>query len=244
MVLAVPPYIAEVRFQYDPLRYTWDDWDLDRAESPVDESLLADLQQLSQRANVAYCSACAEWVAYPLCALLKDDFPLQRLEGAWAQVIDPRYSWSLADSPEKWAGPIKRPVLRAIELIQFAVDAMDRDQSPAEIAATSAKLATHLWGHDVMPFLKWQGRVVARLLEHYRLDADETMGDVVPREALDPEHSFDPANTQDLINDFLQRLCGSNNPFLCSNDEMSARGYKGPYCRFDQEYDRKLRFEW
>lgn len=122
MVLAVPPYIAEVRFQYDPLRYTWDDWDLDRAESPVDESLLADL--------------------------------------------------------------------------------------------------------------------------HYRLDADETMGDVVPREALDPEHSFDPANPQDLINDFLQRLCGSNNPFLCSYDEMSARGYKGPYCRFDQEYDRKLRFEW
>lgn len=244
MTLAAPPHIAGLRLQLDPLRYTWDDWDLDQVESPVDESLLVKLEQLSQRANVAFCIACAEWIVYPLCAVLGDQILLQRLEAAWAQIIDPRYCVSLDVSPDDWAGPLKGPALRAVDLVEFAVDAFTRDNSPADIAATASKLTTHLLVRDVAPFLRWQEQVLARLMEYYRLDPDETMGDVVPREALSPEHSFDPAHTQDLMNVFLQRLCESGNPFLCSGDEMSDRGYKGPYCQFDPEYDRKLRFDW
>jgi hypothetical protein len=244
MVLVAPPHIAGFRFQLDPLRYTWDDWDLDQVESPLDESLLAKLRLLSQRANVAFCIACAEWIVYPLCAVLKDQLPVQRLETAWAQIIDPRYSSSLDVPPDDWAGPLKGPVLRAVDLVEFAVDALARDQSPVDMAATASKLTTHLLVQETALFFGWQNRVVARLMEHYRLDADEMMGDVVPREALNLEHSFDPTHTQELMNAFLQRLCESGNPFLCPSDEMAYRGYKGPYCRFDEDYDRKLRFEW
>ena len=75
-----------------PLRYTWDDWELEQFESPIDEDLLAGLSGLSQRADVAWWIACAEWVCWRLAPHLGgDQLPFQRLDAAWAQVVDPQY---------------------------------------------------------------------------------------------------------------------------------------------------------
>jgi hypothetical protein len=240
----VPAYIAASNCQQGPLRYTWDDWELDKFESPVDESLQTQLSGLSQRANVAWCIACAEWICYRLAPYLGGDLlPLQRLEGAWAQVVDARYSYSLVAEPQDWAGPIKRPVLRALELVDFAVDAMTKDDDPASVGAAIARLAEHLLA-DPAPFRRWQLCALARLQALYSLDSDDGLGEVVPREALDPGREFDPRQTQALINDFLAGLSRGDNPFMLSESEMLSRGFEGEPYHFSIEVDRDMRFRW
>jgi hypothetical protein len=244
VALDLPRYIAASGCQQGALRYSWDDWDLDQFESPVDESLLARLSAVAQRANVAWCIACAEWICHRLAPHLHGDpLPLQRLEAAWAQVVDARYSHSLVADPQLWAGPVKRPVLRALELVDFAVDAMTRDESPAPIGAAISRLTDHLLA-DPGPFRCWQARTLERLEALYLLDSDETLGEVVPREALDPERDFDPRQTEVLVSDFLTRLSREDNPFLLSPSEMLARGFPGVPYLFSAEADRELRFRW
>lgn len=240
----IPAYITASINQQGPPRYTWDDWEFDRFESPVDESLLAQLSGLSQRANVAWCIACAEWICYRLIPYLDGDLlPIQRLEGAWAQVVDARYSYSLVAEPQDWAGPIKRPVLRALELVDFAVDAMTRDEDPAAIGAAIVRLADHLLA-DPEPFRHWRLRALDRLQALYPLDPDESLGEVVPREALDTDREYDPAQAELLTNEFLFRLSCADNPFLLSENEMLSRGFDGKPYRFSIEADRDMRFRW
>lgn len=240
----VPQYIAASRCWEAPVRYTWDDWDLELFESPVDESLLERLEGLSQRANVAWCIACAEWICHRLTPHLDGDLlPFLRLEAAWAQVVDARYSFALTDPPERWAGPIKRPVLRSLELVDFAVDAADRDDDPASVGAAIARLADHLMA-DPSPLRAWQVAVLERLEVLYPFDPDESLGDVVPREALDPERTFDPHQTQVLVANLLSDLSRSDNPFLLTRQEMLERGFQGVPYLFDIQADRDRRFRW
>jgi hypothetical protein len=240
----VPAYIAASRCWEAPLQYAWDDGDLEPFESPVDEALHARLEGLSQRANVAWCIACAEWIGHRLGPhLYGDPLPFQRLEAAWAQVIDARYSFALTDPPERWAGPVKRPVLRALELIDFAVDAAERDDVPADISATLARLAEHVMD-DPSPLRAWQEAALSRLRALYPFDPEESLGDVVPREALDPGRAFEPGETPRLIADLLTRLHQSDNPFLRSRREMLARGFEGVPYVFDSQADHDMRFRW
>lgn len=243
MSLDAPPYITQLRHPDQPLRYTWDDWDFEAAERPIDKSLLLRLQALGQRANVAFCIGCAEWIAYPLRSLLNDDFAFQRLEAAWAQVIDPRYAWALIETPQQWAGPVRRPVRRAIELVQDSVEAMRLDQSPAACGSTLSALVLHLL-EDPVPFRQWQHAVVDRLTQLYPLNPNETMGEVLPREALDPTRPFDIEQTQDLVQNFLDRVSQAENPFFRARREMIDEGFVGMPYWFDVQEDRKMRFEW
>lgn len=243
-MIEIPPYIAASQCQVAPLRYTWDDWELDKFESPLDDSLSTTLSGLSQRANVAWTIGCAEWIFFRLAPHLAGDIlPLQRLEGAWAQVIDDRYSYSLVADPQDWAGPVKRPVLRALELVDFAVQAMARDDDPAEVGAAAATLAAHVLV-DATLFNLWQARILERLQALYRRNPEETLGEVIPREVLDPDRPFDPSQTETLINTFLSSLPAGDNPFMLTGGELAKRGFGGVPYRFDIDADRDQRFRW
>lgn len=244
MTMDVPRYIAASRCWEAPLRYKWDDWELDQFESPVDEALLERLAGLSQRANVAWTIACAEWICHRLAPHMAGDLlPFQRLEAAWAQVVDARYSLALSDPPDRWPGPVKRPVLRSLELIDFAVDAADRDGEPEQVGAAIARLAEHVMVNPA-PFRSWQATVLDRLEALYPLDPDEALGEVVPREALDPGRKFDPRSTPELIGRLLDLLARSDNPFLRSRQELLAYGFTGMPYVFDIDADRDARIRW
>jgi hypothetical protein len=82
---------------------------------------------------------------------------------------------------------------------------------------------------------------MARLEFYYQRQTDETLGDVVPREALDPNFDFNPERTQFLIDRFLADLSRRTNPFLSSPEKMLEGGFVGTPYVFDMEADRQYR---
>lgn len=243
MTLSIPNYIRAADIQESTVHYLWDEWDEERAEGPFDDELFTRLCGISQRANVALTIACGEWIIHRFSTLLEDPMPLQHLEAAWAQMIDYRYSFLWHFSEEIWDGPIKGPVIEAMELVTEAINALEADDQPAFSSTTIFKLAEHVIS-EPMPFKTWHECVVQRLERLYPLDPEETMGDVVPREALDPDFDFNPEDTELLVNNFLSNLSHTDNVLLQSPKEMLEAGFKGTPYVFDIENDRKARFEW
>jgi hypothetical protein len=70
------------------------------------------------------------------------------------------------------------------------------------------------------------------------------MGDVVPREAMDPDFDFRPDLTEHLVQDFLRGLDPATNRLLRTPKEMLECGFKGVPYTFDMEEDRKNRNDW
>ena len=97
---------------------------------------------------------------------------------------------------------------------------------------------------DAVPLQTWQTAVLDRLEVLYPLDPEESLGEVVPREAFDPQREFDPRQTPRLVQDLLTRLSRGDNPFLLSRRDLVARGFVGMPYLFDVEADRDRRFSW
>ena len=243
MTLPMPHYIRAADIQENTIKYRWDDWNEERVEGPIDGEMFTRLCEISQRANVALTIASGEWIIYRFGSLLDDPIPLQHIEAAWAQMIDYRYSFPWQFTKETWDGPIRGPVIRAMELVTEAINALEADDQPAFSSASICKLTEHVISKP-MPYQTWRERVVQRLERLYPLDPEEKMGEVVPREALDPEFDFKPEDTKLLVNNFLSSLSHTDNILLHSPKEMLEAGFEGIPYLFNIEKDRKARFEW
>jgi len=244
MVLTIPPYLLTAPIQQETIRYKWDDWDEEGVEGAIDDKLYGRLKTLSQRANVAFTAASAEWIVYRFGRLSDDSLPLQCLEAAWAQMIDGAYSvpWEFPDD-KTWSGPVRSPIRRAMSLVADAINEMVVDSDPALMAAIISKLVEHLMS-DPKPYQSWRERVLERLDRLYRLDPAETIGDVVPREAFDPNADFKPEQTEHMVNQFLAGLNYHENALLNSPTTMLEKGFQGTPYQFNIEKDRQNRFEW
>ena len=80
----------------------------------------------------------------------------------------------------------------------------------------------------------------------YPRDSEDEVGEVVPREAVDPENEFSVESTEYLIQKFLISLDYSSNIFLSSPNEMleedeDGKSFQGTPYAFDIEIDRKSR---
>jgi hypothetical protein len=270
MSLPVPRYLSDAGVQVVSIRYTWDDWNIKAVEEPLDEALVERLVHLSQRAILAFAIGSAEWLVYRLLDLLDDDRAAwEFLEAAWAMCIHVRYSgygqgsgWAeyvTADPddeqtvPERWNGPIKGPVNRALTVLESAIQelAWHGREDPAAYsryvargAARVHKLALHVLA-DPGPYQDWVQRVLARLEQIYPVKAGDELGDIVPREALDPDGAFDPKLTEALVKAFLARTSRSN-PFLSDSAAMlenieDDEDFEGVPYVFDIEADRARR---
>jgi hypothetical protein len=243
MALLVPNYLRVSGIQGTTIRYTWDDWDVEAVDMPLDESLRERLGAMSQRAVVAFTIGTAEWIVYRFGALSDDPVPAQRLEAAWAQVVDFRYSFEEDINLDEWTGPVRGPIGIAIRRVVYAIQQAESGLDPGWRACRASKLAEHVI-MDSTPYRNWRERILDRLEALYPLDPDETLGEVVPREALDPEYLFSVDQTESLVNQFLARLDYNINPFLNSPNKILAQGFRGTPYIFDIERDRRERFEW
>jgi len=245
MTLDVPDYVKAAKAQDPKIRYKWDDWNEEQALEPVDKDLLARLKALSQRAAIAFTAATGEWVVYRFEELTDVTVPLQFLEMAWANIVDFNYvamTWQDYEDAPEWVGPVKRPVAIAMEKVDNAFQAVIGDGRPELRGAWITNLAQYVLT-DPAPYVKWRERAMVRLESLYPCDPNDRLGDVVPREALDPDFNFDVEDTERLINEFLARLDHRSNPFLNSPESMLEQGYTGLRYRFDIEADRRLRRE-
>jgi hypothetical protein len=246
MTLLVPRYIDAANIQDNTIRYRWDDWNVEQAEEPIDEEFYKRLEGVSQRSNAALTIATAEWIIHRFATFADITLPQQYVEAGWAQVVDFRYGavhWDMYAEEQAWSGPVLRPIWTAMYRIQFALEVAKDDETPELRAAWITKLAPYLMT-DPSPYQMWLNAVMARLQSLYRRDPLETLGEVVPREALDPQYPFAIEQTEPLINRFLSTLDYRSNPFLASPEAMLAEGLEGTAYAFSIQQDRKERFEW
>jgi hypothetical protein len=243
MTLTVPQYVKIPGIQDPTIRFTWDDWNVEAVDLPLDDSLQKRLQIISHRAVAALTIGIAEWIVYRFARLSSDPVPDLRLEAAWAQVVDVSYS-NLEDIRlEEWRGPVRGPLGIALRRVIFALDQAGKGLDPVWRAGRASKLAEHVLP-DPEPYRKWREMVIQRLEKLYPLDLSETLGDVVPREAMDPTVSFDLTQTEGLINRFLVGLDCVSNPFLNTPEAMLENGFEGHPYTFNAAEDRRQRFEW
>lgn len=260
MTLSVPDYLKTTNIQDSTVRYLWDDWNLDQAEEPVNEDLVTRLKQLSQRAVLAFACGSGEWMAYRFAKLCNDPAPWSFLEAAWAMIVDARYcgygtgtGWQ-EHSVNGWEGPIKGPIRRALELLESSIQqlAWHGHTDPAgytEFVALNAGMISKLTSYvmkDPAPYHSWSGQVLKRLESLYPLDPEDQLGDVVPRQAVNPEIDFQVGQTETLINEFLSKLNYRSNIFLSSPEGMLARfeeeeDFKGTPYVFNLAADRQAR---
>jgi hypothetical protein len=247
MTLAVPNYLRAARIQDKSLRYEWDDWRALPALEVIDEALTSRLKKVSQRAVLAFMCGTAEWIYHRLAKLCDDPTPANYLEGAWAMIIDARYcgcgsgtSWQ-EFAVKGWKGPIKRPIEKALTRLEVAIQQLAwEDTDPVRRAGLIVTLATYVMP-DVAPYKQWCDQELERFRLLYPRNPQDQLGDVVPRQAVDPELDFKVDQTEALINKFLASLDYRSNPFLSSPEGMLEEGFPGKPYVFDMEADRHLR---
>ena len=254
MALSLPRYLVAANTQDDSLRYEWDDWRTLPALEVVDEELVGRLKRVSQRAVLAFASGTAEWVVHRFSRLCHDPEPWLYLEAAWAMVIDVRYCGLGAEKTtwqefalKNWNGPVRRPIHDALKTLEIAFQqlASEYHSDPTIIAATIATLANHVMP-DPLPYKTWWSQVIGRFESLYPRSSEDPLGDLVPREAVDPGLDFRPEQTEFLINRFLRSLDYRSNIFLSTPDGMlqhfdGEEDFEGTPYIFSMEADRRRR---
>ena len=252
MPVSVPNYIHMAKIQDNSILYAWDDWD-DQGEEPLDEDLVARLEGLSQRATLAFMCGTAEWIVHRLARLCDDPAPSDYLETAWAMLVDVRYcgygsgTWWQEYAMEEWVGPVKGPLGRALDRLEIAMQQLAWEkENPSDRATMLSNLTLYVMT-DSAPYRRWREQVLKRLKLLYPRDPEDELGDVVPRQAVDPKFDFKIEQTEFLINEFLSKLDHRSNIFLSSPEGMledyddEDEGFNGTPYIFDIEADRKAR---
>lgn len=243
MARVFPAYLRTADIQDPQIRFLWDDWNVEQAEEPIDPEFMERLQRISQRAVVAFVTATAEWIVYRFAALTDVTLPLKYIESAWAQVVDWRYgssSWEESISKGQWTGPVCGPVGVAITRVAYAIDQARDNGLPELRGAWIENLAAHVMSAPA-PYREWRDAVVQRCEAWYPRDSIDTLGDVVPAEALDADSGFRLEHTESVVNEFLKGLDYRENAFLSSPAAMIQRGFRGTPYQFDIEQDRRDR---
>lgn len=248
MALPIPSYIVDASVESPEVRYVWDEWANKKGIYRRDDD--AELRErvvvLSQRGRIALTSGVADWLVYRFRPLLDNRLPLDAVEAAWAGVIDRKYVLPLAEfrdqDKDDWSGPVKGPIRRGL---LFANDIIDMGWSNGDTLQLVVKI-TNLVRY-VLPqttgFESWLTAAIERLKILSPMLPGDFVGEVVPREALDPNSSFDPRTTEPLIQQFLSRLRPAENPYLASRQTMLEWGFRGEPYTFDIAADRANRLD-
>ncbi len=254
MILTIPNYLKAANIQDNSLCFVWDDWrSLPGLETP-DEELVARLKGISQRAILAFACGSAEWILYRFANLCDTSAPWNYLEASWAMIIDIHYvgygdnkkSWQVY-AYRGWEGPVKRPIRNALNHLEIAFYELAEEYraDPSSDAGMISALACYVMTNPTS-YNQWCTQVLNRLEKLYPRNPKDELGDVVPRQALDPEFDFTIEQTEALINEFLSKLDHHSNIFLSSPEGMlehfeGEEDFKGTPYVFEIELDRKLR---
>ena len=249
----IPKYLEESNVQDPSVRYLWDDWHDNPALEVVDKQLVARLKRISQRATLAFACGITEWIIFRFSRLFAEAEPWNFLEAAWAMVVHRRYSgygvpnWQFYSQKNWERGPVKGPIRNALVYLEIAFEQLSSEYrtDPAMLTATLSTLANYVLT-DPAPYQQWSAAVLDRLEALYPRNPNDKLGDVVPREALDPGHPFTLEETEVLVNRFLGSLNPPENRFLSPPQAIAEHvdgepDFPGRPYRFSLETDRTAR---
>jgi hypothetical protein len=255
MTISSPAYLRAANLRDPELRYEWDDWRTLPALQKRDEQLLVRLSAITQRAVLALACASAEWIVQRLAWLCADTSAWSYIEAAWATTVDIRYvgygnnGWQVY-AYKGWDGPVRRPIRNTLNYLEIAFRQLAEGYQDDPLSMTSriAVLVRYVMP-DPVPYNDWSERVLQRLAALYPRNPSDRLGDVVPRQALDPGIAFQIEDTEALVQTFLRSLDYGSNPFLSTPEAMLTHfdgdpDFKGKPYAFDIEADRRSRQEW
>ena len=251
MMIVMPKYLSMADIQDDSIRYAWDDWNEEQAEKVLDQELKQRLHNISKRAVLAFMCGSAEWIVHRYEKIHDNTLPLLYLEAAWAMTVSVRYSgyggvYWVDFNRDQWTGPIRRPIAKAFDRVEGAIQELEWEGAdPVNQAVLLSSLAIYIM-NDKTAYKHWCDQVMDRFEAVYPLIPDDPLGDVVPRQAIDPDYDFKIEKTELLINEFLAGLDYSSNIFLSPPEGMleiydEDEGFSGTPYQFDIASDRKSR---
>lgn len=242
-MLLKPKYIDDSKICDTSLRYVWDDWDLQSIFVPQSDEFHGRMAGLTHRSNIAFTIACAEWIVFRYEKLSDDIIPFHHLEASWAGQLDWRYMKYWEPVNKEWLGPIRGALSLGIIFVNEVLMEAEQYEDPAMVSAEVSNLAVHIMT-DTRNFNEWRSRVIARLETYFPLDEADPLGDVVPREAMDPDFDFRPEMTEKLVQVYLDKLTPGVNPILRTPEQMIESGFKGTPYVFNMEEDRIARNDY
>ncbi|HEY7209434.1 MAG TPA: hypothetical protein VH477_04110, partial [Bryobacteraceae bacterium] len=132
------------------------------------------------------------------------------------------------------------------EMLEIAIQQWAWERNDAARPAGLLSALTNYVMPRPEPYERWTKRILARLEGLYPRDPRDQLGDVVPREALDPDVDFRVEDTERLINRFLAGLDYRSSPFLSSPGGMlepddAGESFNGTPYVFDMVADRQSR---
>ena len=132
---------------------------------------------------------------------------------------------------------------RALDHVDHAITTAYGFEDPMLPATWISSLARYVLS-DEGPYMAWRETILSRLETYYRLDPMEKLGEVIPREAIDPDRSFDPSQTEALVRLQLNRSLAVPNRFLHKPESMADAGFSGEPYAFDIQAERQRRTNW
>lgn len=190
--------------------HDWSDWDPYAVIGDPTSERIEQLGMLSDRALVAYATACAEWVVARFSAISDDPVPGCFLEAAWLCQVDSSRRPPPESEESDWKGATRGAIDLALMTVLNAIGSTDGGK-PEVDAALAERIALHVLP-DAAPFVVWRDCCLPVLQVHFLRgsDAGRTLGL--------PPRVFE----QGFLYEHLDRYCGefmssvdlAANPFL------------------------------
>ncbi len=211
-----PHYIPIARIAIEPVDYQWD---LDSPFSLVDfarPQTVQKLEEVSERALVAYSLANCEWVMYRLSRRVDDLIPYYYTEAFWAYVMGRE---SLFEYPpeldhSEWSTYERNPIDCAISTVMNVVYMSQYYESPVNDAARTEQLVKHVL-KEPNPYIEWESIVLDRLTTFFPRNGGKREGDPIPRQIMDPTVAYRHADRKKLIDANYYQADFGRNPFKC-----------------------------
>jgi hypothetical protein len=223
-----PAYVKAAGVMGAPAKYEWNSdlaMDLDDVEN---DRLYDAINETSFRAKMAIAAALTEWIAWRLHGHVDITEALQRVEAAWASVIDPKYTKSLDfqgsadDDTERVKGPLEAALSHLGDAHEEYVHG---SIYLAEPVMKLAMLARHL-APDKKRFDAWLSETLRRTAKTFprgvQYDEDSERYDAsaetpVARDFFEPGSKYSDAANQKAIRQFLENAQAKKNPYLRLN---------------------------
>jgi hypothetical protein len=238
-MLPKPSYIARAATNAVEIPYEWHDWRAFDYCQPVDDEFVASCAKLVDPAISALTIAEGEWLAFRYDRVSRDLVPFYHLEAAWCANVDRHYSWPIELPKNEWQGPVRRPLLLGVILVNHPLYELEEYERAVTHPALLSRLIEHVLP-DSTPFLQWRSECLERLQAFYAirqeadpfedLFEDRAQPVLVPREVFDPDFDFSPEGAAELAERFLRAVDYVANPFLLTPEQMRIEGFDGtPY---------------
>jgi len=224
-LLPLPPAVAS-GIADDRLTYEWDEWDVHEYFDFPDDDLEKILADVSGRGSMALTLAAGEWICQRFSKVSSDPAPMQYLEAAWAEQLQPDLCSYIETEDDDWRGVIRGPLSLVITIANDALFCLDEDDDVPERAVWMINLARHVLP-SIDAFNLWIQEVLDRLRRHHPRQGSENeslpddefaLGRPVARELFDTSRPYDPGEELLLISQFLNAV-DSQNPFLAANEK-------------------------